>query len=277
MSSVAGIYCIENTLSGKKYFGSSANIFKRLAQHKTDLIKQTHHNILLQRAVNKYGIEVFKFYVVKELLFVSKQLLFNEEQKFIDQNVNGYNLAPAGGGDIISSHPNRIDIIKKMSESLVKHYALMSAEERKLKYGRNGRVNGNWRNGGQSFKPCPKCASAVISKTAKSCAKCRNRLGNNNSFYGKHHSDKTKALIREKVSGDNSWIKNIDPALLPYTKRYKIKDPLGRETIVAGLKTIAEQFNVSITAVHQVIKRIKENKLPKKGKFANYIITEDIS
>ena len=60
-----GIYCIEHADSGRKYFGSSMNIHKRLLGHKRQLKNQVHHNILLQRAVDKYGISNFKFYVVR--------------------------------------------------------------------------------------------------------------------------------------------------------------------------------------------------------------------
>jgi len=274
MTKLVGIYCIENSINNKKYFGSSFNVKKRLHQHKTELINQTHHNILLQRAVNKHGIDSFNFYLVEELPTASKAQLFEAEQNFIDQNVAGYNLAPAGGGDIISTHPNRNEIIKRISDSLTRHNAELTPAQRKEKYGRKGDLNGNWREGGTSFQTCPVCNNKRISKTAKCCNKCRDRTGPNNTFYGKSHSDKTKAILREKSSGANSWIKGIDPAALPYSKKYTIKDPNGVETVVVGLKAIAVQFDVSIAAVHQVIKRIKANKFPKKGKFANFIITE---
>lgn len=34
-----GIYCIENTVTGKKYYSSSMNVRKRLLQHQQDLKK----------------------------------------------------------------------------------------------------------------------------------------------------------------------------------------------------------------------------------------------
>ena len=102
------------------------------------------------------------------------------------------------------------------------------------------------------------------------------RKGNKNGFYGKTHTDATKNKISESLSGDNSWIKNIDPALLPYTKKYIIIYPNGKTKEVAGLKVIAEEFNVSIENVHATIKRISMGKLPKRGVFANTIIREVI-
>jgi len=43
---------------------------------------------------------------------------------------------------------------------------------------------------------------------------------------------------------------------------------------VYGLKTIAKEFNTSITNVHNVINRIKNGINPKRGVFANIIIKE---
>ena len=76
------------------------------------------------------------------------------------------------------------------------------------------------------------------------------------------------------MSGDNSWIKNIDPSNLPYTKQYSITYPNHTTKIVYGLKAIANEFNVSVENVHATIKRTKLGKMPIKGKFANHIIAE---
>lgn len=104
----------------------------------------------------------------------------------------------------------------------------------------------------------------------------RQRTGENNPFYGKSHTEETKQKLREKMSGDNSWIKGIDPAELPYTKTYKIVYKDGTTKQVAGLKTIATEFNVSIENVHATIKRIAKGKIPTRGVFANTIIREVI-
>jgi len=153
-------------------------------------------------------------------------------------------------------------------------YMSMSSAERKLKYGRKGTKNGNWRNGGKSYKICPICNINKIASTSSTCGSCRIRTGENNSFYNKHHTKETKQLIREKNSGNNSWIKNIDPIKLPYTKKYEITYQNNTIKQVYGLKTIAKEFNTSITNVHNVINRIKNGINPKRGVFANIIIKE---
>ena len=192
----------------------------------------------------------------------------------IDKNINGYNMAPANGGDILGNHPDKISIREKIISTHKKTISHMSSEERKTKFGKSGNSNPNFKNGGISYKVCPKCNINSIRIQSNTCGECRDRTGENNAFFKKHHSEKTKQLLREKMSGKNSWIKDIDPALLPYTKNYMITYPNGEIKQVAGLKSIAEEFNVSIENVHATIKRISLGKIPKRGVFAKVSIKE---
>lgn len=276
VAKMQGIYCIEHIESGRKYYGSSFNIKKRLTGHKRELRNQMHHNIQLQRAVDKHGLDQFNFYVVEETHFSNRKDLLNYEQTYLDKNISGYNMAPASGGDILSNHPNKEEIREKIKSSHKKTIDQMLPEHRKLKFGKPGDTNPNFRNGGISTKICPKCESTKISVKSKVCGACRDRTGKNNAFYGKHHSPKTIKYLKEINSGDNSWIKGIDPSLLPYTKQYIIVYPDNTSKQVTGLKAIATEFNVSIENVHATIKRIAEGKIPTRGVFANISIKEII-
>lgn len=267
-----GIYCIEHIESGRKYYGSSMNVIKRLKQHRTDLVKQKHHNIQLQRAIDKHGISNFKFYLIEETQFNNRPLLLKLEQNYLDKNSNGYNMAPANGGDILSMHPDKILIRERIKESHKQTLSVLSTNERKLKFGRDGEKNGNWKNGGICYKLCPICITSKISAKSTHCGKCRVRTKENNPFYNKHHTEETKQLLRELNGGDNSWIKGIDPALLPYTKWYEIQYTSGVIKKVAGLKSIAIEFNVSIENVAATIKRIALGKIPQRGVFKNIIV-----
>ena len=102
----------------------------------------------------------------------------------------------------------------------------------------------------------------------------KERKGEKNPFYGKKHSEETKAILREKMSGENSWIKNIDPSKLPYTKKYVVEYPDGNKKIVYGLKVIAEEFNTSIPNLHNTISRMSKGKIPTKGTFKGMNIYE---
>ena len=58
---------IENRVTGNRYIGSAARcLYTRYHQHKSDLLKNKHGNRYLQNAWNKYGPEVFEFWVMEE-------------------------------------------------------------------------------------------------------------------------------------------------------------------------------------------------------------------
>lgn len=281
-----GIYCIEHVESGRKYYGSSMNIKKRLTDHKRELKNKIHHNIQLQRAVDKYGINQFRFYLVEETQFYTRKELLLHEQIYLDKNVNGYNMAPANGGDTISKHPDNITIREKISQSVLTRNQQLTADERKQKYGNTGNKNGMFnkthtdevkdklriRATGNSYAVGAVRSPKFREKISKSMK--GKLIGDKNPFFGKSHTEETKQILREKMSGDNSWIKDIDPALLPYTKHYIITYPNGDTKTVAGLKEIANEFRVSIANVHNTIKRMSQGKLPSRSVFLNHFIKE---
>jgi group I intron endonuclease len=266
-----GIYCIENSITKRKYYGSSMNVSKRLTNHKKELKKQIHHNIQLQRSINKYGIDAFIFYLIEETIFTDRKDLLLYEQTYLDKNIGGYNMAPANGGDTLSNHPDKNKIRKRIIESHRTTIENLTDQERKLKFGKAGKSNPNWKNGGTWCKLCPICNNNQISKKSSTCGSCRDRTGVNNSFYKKHHSEETKQKLRNQSF---NWIRGIDPSSLSYTKKYQIIYPDGTVKSVAGLKIIAGEFNVSIENVHATIKRIVNGKIPKRGVFANIIIKQ---
>lgn len=55
----SGVYLIRNTVSGREYVGSSADIDKRWSGHKSDLRRGVHANRYLQNAWNKYGADQY--------------------------------------------------------------------------------------------------------------------------------------------------------------------------------------------------------------------------
>lgn len=99
----------------------------------------------------------------------------------------------------------------------------------------------------------------------------KKRKGDKNPFYGKTHSEETRDALRENQLS-NSWIKGIDPSLLPYTTYYEIIYPDGSIKQVAGLKVIADEFNVSIANVHATINRMTKGVMPSKSVFKGHLI-----
>ena len=61
-----GIYKIKNKVNGKVYIGQSIRIEKRWIDHKKTLRSNSHRNIYLQNAWNKYGEENFIHEIIEE-------------------------------------------------------------------------------------------------------------------------------------------------------------------------------------------------------------------
>jgi group I intron endonuclease len=61
----SGIYKIINIKTNEFYIGSSHKLEKRKRTHFSDLRRNRHHSIHLQRSYNKYGRDNFKFEVIE--------------------------------------------------------------------------------------------------------------------------------------------------------------------------------------------------------------------
>jgi group I intron endonuclease len=188
------IYIIENTINNKIYIGSTKNFNKRKVRHFSTLKTEKHHNLYLQRAYNKYGKENFRMYTLEE----GVADLFTAEQFWIGELTPEYNIGSVGGGDNLTNHPNRDDIIAARTATVLSNNAKLNTEERSIRWGKFGPDNPNWK-GGISKSYCS-CGSEKA-LTATTCAKCRDRAGVNNPFYGKKHSEETKRKISESAKG----------------------------------------------------------------------------
>ena len=90
----AGIYMIKNIYNGKVYVGSTGDLYHRVINHKSALLKGNHNNGYLQRAVNKNGIDCFEFKVLKFVVLNDKTCLMKDEQFYIDLYKPEYNIQP---------------------------------------------------------------------------------------------------------------------------------------------------------------------------------------
>lgn len=90
-SHICGIYRIKNLLDGKCYIGSSVNIHRRWAGHRSELKRNKHHSLYLQRSWNKHGSDNFVFEIIE---LCDKSKLIEREQHYIDTENPVYNTVP---------------------------------------------------------------------------------------------------------------------------------------------------------------------------------------
>lgn len=144
------IYCIYNKTNNHKYIGRTNNIEVRKKRHFSELKNQTHHCIFLQRAYNKYGKDNFEFKILCNNLTLEEAKKL--EQKLLNEENNLYNVSKeSSGGDLLSKHPDKEEIICKIKNSMIKRYNNMSEEDRK-KIGEKikGENNPNYKNRGEN-------------------------------------------------------------------------------------------------------------------------------
>jgi group I intron endonuclease len=200
---MVGIYRIRNKINNKCYYGSANNIKKRWCKHKSQLNHNRHENIVLQRAWNKCGIENFEFEVVE---ICNKNELLIIEQNYLDLKPK-YNIGKqASGGDNLSNHPNRNDIINNRKNNIRRKIDEMSDDDKKKIWSRPNKNNGRWK-GGVSINYC--ICGKKITPEHKYCNKCLPRNGENNPFFNKHHTEKTKKNLSDQRKGKYCGNQNI--------------------------------------------------------------------
>lgn len=112
-----GIYEFFNLENGKRYVGSSINIYNRLHEHVHNLKNNKAHNKHLQASWNKYGEDNFIYNVLE---FCSEDLQFEREQYYIDLIHPEYNLTY----NVIANTEHTVseECKKKISETLKAKY-----------------------------------------------------------------------------------------------------------------------------------------------------------
>lgn len=83
-----GIYKIVNLINNKCYVGSTNNFNRRKKEHFRLLKQSKSHSSILQKAVNKYGIDNFKFEI---LCYCNYDFIYKIEQLFVDEIKPEYN------------------------------------------------------------------------------------------------------------------------------------------------------------------------------------------
>ncbi len=114
---ISGIYKIENIINGNVYIGQSKDVRNRMYSHKSELKKNKHCNIHLQRAWNKYGEDNFKFIILEEC---NQEEIDQKEIIYINKYnsyKNGYNRDLGGKCGNVHSEETIIKL-KKSKENI---------------------------------------------------------------------------------------------------------------------------------------------------------------
>lgn len=114
----SGVYIITNAVSGKRYVGSSKNIYDRLHQHIHLLDNNTGHNIHFQNSWNKHGRNSFVFGVLE---ICEPEDRFIKEQHYIDSLKPEYNFSLNVDANFGTS-PTQ-EVRDKISNTLKEKYA----------------------------------------------------------------------------------------------------------------------------------------------------------
>lgn len=209
------VYIFYITSNGYFYIGSSGDFNRRISRHLRELKDGTHHNLNLLNAWNKsdknFFITTIETTTREEAFRLEEEMIkraFNSTRKQLLCNIGLNSIA----GDLLSDHPNRNDIISRITEKVRLSYSSMSSIQRKSKFGRSGDKNGMFgkkhseetknkislRMTGHSFNTGRKLSADHIAKISE---RQKLRVGSKNSFFGKFHRDETKDRIRQANKG----------------------------------------------------------------------------
>ena len=87
---ISGVYKITNNITGDFYIGSSKNIEKRWANHKSPSTHKQHPNSKLYKDMDQYGCDNFTIEVIEETDFLKER-----EQYWIEYLKPSYNVMRA--------------------------------------------------------------------------------------------------------------------------------------------------------------------------------------
>lgn len=201
------IYIYKITVNEKYYIGISNDPDRRLRNHK-------YSDTYIGCAIRKYGVDDFEIIDQTELYEIAFELEKKHIKKFNTLVPNGYNLTEGGENPPSwegKQHSEKTK--KKISESNKgKHH--LSLEQRKKLRDSHTPESYVKLSAAKKGKKNPKLSIICKGKkhSPETIAKMRiQHKGENNSFYGKHHSreSKTKISIACKKHWENKKKDNV--------------------------------------------------------------------
>lgn len=183
----AVIYCITNTINGKKYIGSAVNYRLRRIRHLSELRCKRHHSLYLQNSFNKYGEDYFEFSILE--VVEDKQLLIEREQYWFDKEKPQMNMTLVAGLNSNIGIKKSEETRRKISEALI---GIKRSEETKKKISSSKigvSIDGTNMNKDK--------IGVALSNSHKS------KIGKANK--GRKHSERTKNKISETLKNKKDY------------------------------------------------------------------------
>jgi group I intron endonuclease len=201
VAKASGVYAIVNTMNGKRYIGSAENLRRRRTAHRSALSKNKHANKHLQAAWNKYGESAFVFVVLE---YVHPIFLLDIEQKHLDSNRGGYNIAKHA--EATSKGLTRSAETRAKLSAIHKGKTISPEQRQKLSEAGKGRVvtketraKQSASNRGQKRSPETVARiSAALKGRTLSPEHCEKMAA---ASRGRKHSDETRARISAALTG----------------------------------------------------------------------------
>ena len=210
------IYKITNQINGKSYIGLTTedrptdrySKHRYLARH-PEMESAQSQNSYIHKAMNKYGLDNFTFEIIEEV--PENQDLNKREQYWIafyhtyvkDPQCNGYNLTKGGEGTVGFSRSQTIEEREKRKISN-KQFFINHPEARKQISERTKQL---WQN--EEYR------KKVTESNRKFYAEHPDIFkGENNPFYGKHHTEESLAKIKEASKKRQKKIIQLDKETL---------------------------------------------------------------
>jgi group I intron endonuclease len=200
-NAVQYIYKISNILNDKFYVGRTNDINRRWKTHLELLNKGSHHSSHFQNAWNKYDKSVWSFEIYKEIDTGADELDLNIAKE-IEQSF--------------------LDELMPKNQLYNRSYSSATGVLKGEEHPFYNKHPSEWM--GDGFK--------------RANDKLREKVGDKNSFFGKHHSEETKAILREKCPNygeDNGFYgkTHTDESL----EKMKVsKDKYSKPILINGVK-----------------------------------------
>ena len=229
---MAFIYRITNLVNGKKYIGETAlkDPLKRWQSH-LHSIREGRGCPLLRKAIEKHGVENFKFEVICECTHEER---YEKEKEFIatENSIapNGYNVLKGGPGGGFVGKKHTEETIAKMREATRKMMSEMSDEKRKEMYSKRKVVRTGFKMSESAKKKLSEYRTGM-----KLSEETKQKVSNSLKTYHTSSETETRAKETRRKISEAAKKRMENGETFKYTEEMKKKHS-GVMTAVRGVK-----------------------------------------